>query len=532
MHKTIFLRFILSCVLLLSFSVVYANTLESLVMPGDVIEGHKKYESECSNCHKLFSKKGQDNLCLTCHKKVNQDVKKKKGFHGRNKSIRISSCKSCHTDHKGRKADIVKLERSIFNHSQTDFKLRGRHKVIECDSCHKKGKKYRDAKSQCKSCHLKESPHKKAKAKKGQFKQCQSCHGATSWTKISFNHNKKTKYKLTGAHERAPCQSCHINERYIKTPKRCVSCHKTDDVHDSRNGNKCNKCHSTKKWGKISFDHTKDTSFPLRAKHLKTPCKSCHVKTSFKKKTLKKKKPARKCIACHNYDDKHNGVFGKKCSTCHIDKAWTKSKFNHGRDTKFNITGHHKKIECDSCHKVNKKKKKLKTTCVSCHKEDDVHKGNLGAKCNSCHSTSSWKKRVKFEHDITPFPLMGMHSAVACEECHTSTGYKKIKKSCVACHKTDDFHKGKLGNNCDRCHTPNDWGVWFFDHNKQSKFKLRNSHKRLHCHSCHREAITKVRRIPRDCQNCHANEDPHNGQFGSRCNDCHNTKKFSQIEMK
>ena len=161
-----------------------------------------------------------------------------------------------------------------------------------------------------------------------------------------------------------------------------------------------------------------------------------------------------------------------------------------------------------------------------------MHKGNLGEKCNSCHTESNWKKRVKFEHDLTHFPLMGMHGAVACEECHTSAGYKKIKKSCVSCHKNDDFHKGKLGKNCDRCHTPNDWGVWFFDHNKQSKFKLKNGHKRIHCHSCHSNSINKIKRLPRNCQNCHANDDPHNGQFGARCDDCHNTKDFSQIEMK
>lgn len=126
---------------------------------------------------------------------------------------------------------------------------------------------------------------------------------------------------------------------------------------------------------------------------------------------------------------------------------------------------------------------------------------------------------------------MGMHSSVSCEECHTSTEHKEIEKTCVSCHKNDDFHKGTLGNNCERCHTPNDWGVWFFNHNKQSKFKIKNSHKKVHCHSCHFEQVEKVRRVPRDCQNCHASDDPHNGQFGSRCNECHNTKDFGQINM-
>lgn len=261
-------------------------------------------------------------------------------------------------------------------------------------------------------------------------------------------------------------------------------------------------------------------------------CKSCHPKSLNVKKKSKNKKKSRKCYSCHSYDDKHNGVFGEKCSTCHLDKGWSKTKFDHARNTKFKLSGQHKKIECDTCHKLSKKKKKLKTKCISCHKDDDVHKRKLGVKCDSCHTTSSWKKRVKFEHDLTHFPLMGMHGVVACEECHIDSGYKKIKKSCVACHKNDDFHEGKLGNNCDRCHTPNDWGVWFFNHNKQSKFKLKGSHKKVHCHSCHSDSINKVQRIPRDCQNCHSSDDPHNGQFGSRCNECHNTKDFREIEMR
>lgn len=107
-------------------------------MPGEVIEGHKKYESDCSNCHVLFSKGGQNKLCLDCHKKVNKDIKKKRGFHGKEKSIGISTCKSCHTEHKGRKADIVKLEKEIFNHNKTDFVIRGKHKATECTECHKK----------------------------------------------------------------------------------------------------------------------------------------------------------------------------------------------------------------------------------------------------------------------------------------------------------------------------------------------------------------------------------------------------------
>ena len=70
------------------------------------------------------------------------------------------------------------------------------------------------------------------------FEKCQTCHRATGWNKVNFNHNKKTKFKLAGAHKKALCQSCHINQKYTKTPKKCISCHKIDDVHRGKNGNK------------------------------------------------------------------------------------------------------------------------------------------------------------------------------------------------------------------------------------------------------------------------------------------------------
>jgi hypothetical protein len=309
-----------------------------------------------------------------------------------------------------------------------------------------------------------------------------------------------------------------------------VACHKADDVHAGKNGAECQKCHNTKQWGKISFNHKRDTSFPLNGKHVKVPCRSCHTKVEIKPQKSTEKKKARNCYSCHIYDDSHKGRFGDKCEKCHSDKAWDITKFNHDTDTKFSIRGKHKDAKCNQCHISNKKK--LETTCISCHKSDDIHKGSLGVKCDSCHTENNWKQKVKFEHDITPFPLIGMHGSVACEECHSDSNYKNIKKTCIACHKNGDIHKGQLGTSCEICHTPNDWGVWIFEHNKQSKFKLTGAHTKVHCHSCHTNALTKVAHTPRDCRNCHASDDTHNGQFGARCDDCHTTKNFKQIRMK
>jgi len=501
-----------------------AASIESLIMPGDVIEGHAKYEQSCNKCHDRFDKKKQKAKCLDCHKKVRHDVNKRIGYHGRKSVVRTQECNTCHTEHKGRNADVVKLNKLTFDHQFTDFKLRGEHRKIECDNCHKPKKKYREAPRACYSCHKNESPHKESKMGKI-AKRCDSCHSETVWRQVKYKH-KKSKFPHTAKHAKADCNGCHIAERYKKTPKSCISCHQSDDVHQNSNGKNCQKCHSTRGWKKLDFDHAKDTDFPLRGRHKKLDCYSCHKKDPYKVKIKSS------CISCHKHDDSHRGLFGQKCQTCHKEQSWSKHRFDHNKKTKFRLRGKHAKTACTSCHKKHIYKTKTKTDCYSCHKIDDVHKGKQGKNCKNCHNEKGWRTKVRFEHDITRFPLVGLHSVVPCEECHISSDYKDASIKCNSCHKPDDIHKGKLGVDCQTCHNPNGWSIWRFEHNKQSKFKLDGSHKKVHCHSCHVTSVSKVDSKPRSCLACHRADDEHNGQFGSRCDRCHNTKTFTDIRMR
>jgi len=151
-------------VVILSVSLVYstscfADIIETLVMPGKVIESHKKYESDCQRCHKKLGSKSETKLCLDCHKRIASDVRNKKGFHGNAPGIRTGECRTCHTEHIGRKGDVVKFDSHSFDHVSTDFPLTGEHSRAKCSACHKKKLKYRDAESRCIQCHRKKNPH-------------------------------------------------------------------------------------------------------------------------------------------------------------------------------------------------------------------------------------------------------------------------------------------------------------------------------------------------------------------------------------
>ncbi len=504
---------------------VYAFEFEALFMPGEVISGHKKLEKNCKECHERGRETTQKKLCLTCHKKVNADLKKDEGFHSKNKDAKNSDCRQCHTEHKGRKAKVVILDKEHFNHAETDFETVFKHKAVKCIACHKSEKKYREAPKKCISCHKKQDVHKGKLGKK-----CAQCHSEKSWRSETFDHDK-TDFKLKFAHKKVACQLCHINDEYKKTAKRCVSCHAIKDVHKNKLGNKCESCHNEKKWSKVKFDHSKDTLFSLKGAHKQVQCLACHKKQTILKSKAKRTK-ARSCQSCHKKNDVHEGRNGKKCAKCHQVDSWLKTQFDHDKKTDFKLNGAHKKASCQACHQNDVKGKKTPTECFSCHAHQDVHETQQGKECDQCHNDKSWwLDDVRYDHDLSDFPLLGQHATLGCEVCHVSSVFKDAKKECIECHDQDDVHEQSLGEECESCHNSNAWLIWDFDHDK-TDFKLKEAHALLNCATCHFKPLSKENPLKTKCINCHEQDDIHDGNFGQQCQKCHTQKDFKEIDIR
>ena len=113
------LRRLLAALLALLALTAHADTVESVLSPGPVIEGHAKLEGDCKNCHVRFKKSAQQGLCMDCHEDVAKDVARHMGFHGRLEK-KQQDCRRCHTDHKGRHVDITGLDPNRFDHKLTD----------------------------------------------------------------------------------------------------------------------------------------------------------------------------------------------------------------------------------------------------------------------------------------------------------------------------------------------------------------------------------------------------------------------------
>ncbi|MEZ5925029.1 MAG: cytochrome C [Hyphomicrobiaceae bacterium] len=423
---------------------------EKLVMPGELVQGHADLESKCESCHLPFEKGSQPELCLKCHRDVAADIDGGSGFHGLSTEVGGKPCKACHTDHIGREAKIVVLDTKNFDHELTDFLLKGKHKAVACEKCHKPAIKFRKASSVCNDCHQKDDVHKG-----GLGPKCESCHNEAGWkTNIRFDHSK-TKFPLEGGHRKVACAACHANQKYKGVPTACIGCHQKNDVHKGRLGKDCGQCHSVARWQEAKFDHDRQTKFPLRGAHSKVACSGCHGKGAAKK---------------------------------------------------------------------------VESACIACHKTDDAHKGQLGPRCETCHNETSWRSKATFDHNKTRFPLRGLHVGVGCRACHKSASFKNTPLVCAACHE-DRVHQGRLGTRCEQCHGTKGWPFFKFDHDRQTSFRLTGAHRQTPCHACHKQKNPDSLKLPVACIACHAADDVHRGSYGRRCERCHSTKTFRDVRI-
>jgi hypothetical protein len=451
---------------------------------------------------------------------VGADLAERRGYHGLASAAREAPCRSCHPDHRGREADVSGLEPDTFDHELTDAPLRGAHRALPCASCHEAGKAYREAPSDCAGCHRDDDPHR---GRLGE--RCADCHGETRWSDWRFDHGE-TDFPLEGRHADVACGLCHPSQRFEDTPTECAACHAVDDVHRGALGRACETCHDASDWKRVArFDHDRDTDFPLAGAHGRLDCAACHTGP------LREQELPTDCFGCHRDDDEHAGRNGKECGRCHGELAWGTLRFDHDRDTDFPLRGAHRDTRCEDCHRGTLFVDEAPRDCQGCHREDDVHRGQEGDACERCHDESSWQL-VRFDHEQTRFPLLGLHAGVPCEACHASPAYQDAELACSACH-ADDTHRGRLGSGCEVCHNPNGWAVWRFDHELATKFALHGAHEGVDCHSCHRDPVGESGiELARDCLPCHALQDVHRGELGPRCERCHGEASWGELRLR
>lgn len=534
--------------------------------PGPLSQSHAALDDQnhCTDCHVGNTKDLSNKQCLDCHDHNNlrDRINANKGFHA-SALVKGKPCQSCHIEHKSRGYDIMGWKtipggQSKFDHDQTGWQLSGKHKVTDCNDCHKAHDKQglkvfmgTDRLCGASGCHAKDQPHKMVRKV---LLECERCHTESVWkpqkSQLNFNHDDRlyASMPLYGSHKDVACTKCHPKSVFklpFAKPDSCgnTGCHQS--THDGHlfGQRPCEWCHSPtfKTLKQQNFDHSEKTKFDLGPGHdpnrnPKIKCYSCHTKS------LGEGKPNPACEICHAKDSHHRDRFSEfgdppRCSTCHPSggAAFKPTAFNHGARTRFKLEFKHAEQACRNCHrKVGDGTpsdfedfrglidKNGKTNCMGCHAHKKVHsdadhpQGKYKvSECLGCHmhagdpTIRKGKDNIKFQeaHGITSgdFPLVKGHKDVPCADCHTGrdkankTSFADIKPNCNAngkCHE-DSLHKGSLGDGCLTCHSSGTWDATKFSHDNPFPDDAKGEVKSFKLKGEH---------LKNKCEDCHGKE--------------------------
>ena len=444
--------------------------IEDYDLTTDPNHGEQIFLSEdCEGCHSPFgweeiefTHESTTESCNSCHS-FNYEIANQTILDHENFS---SNCTDCHV--------TTTWQESVFDHDNTNFQLLDSHLNIDCSDCHTD--LYVGTPQNCDGCHLEdyqatfEPPHEEQIFL---AEDCVSCHDATIWENTNFEHDLNSNN----------CNECHLanyNDALVIAPD-----------HESF-PQECETCHITTSWQESIFDHNL-TDFPLEFSHELTDCSLCHIDSYQNTDT--------NCQSCHqdDYVATENPVHSDQvyledeCATCHSAVGWDDILFDHVFTSE----------NCNSCHNANYE---IANINVEGHEE-------FPEDCTTCHTTQNWQENI-FDHNTTNFELIGNHIETDCSACH-SHGFENTTTECSICHledysntenppHTDEIY---LPNECDQCHSPNDWNNEFI-HDESI----------VMCNTCHKM----------DLINANDNIDGH-GDLSINCTECHNTDNWAQV---
>ena len=394
-------------------------------------EHRGQMKKDCLSCHNMdawkpspgfdhnktrfvLTGKHRDVACEKCHPSVTDNRFPNDPSFLKFAVAKFAACTDCHEDvHKGQfglnctschsTAGWNQINEARFNHDKTRFPLKGKHRQVQCESCHKPGRPRRGLKfAKCTDCHS--DFHQGQFAKRASRGACEECHSVEGYSPSSFTLEKhqQTDYPLLGAHQAIPCIACHAGgprqkgasrsmlkvNRFTFSGTACQDCHKDPhfgEVDKYKQAKGCESCHAVESWRRVSFDHNQ-TGFELRDRHAEIACRDCHkpVAVGTPRERLQIQGLAGDCQSCHQ--DVHQGQFehaalvgGKTvrmtdCSRCHSAYRWQPDKFDHNRHSRFPLEGGHEKVPCQDCHPKAERNgavfavyKPLGTECSNCH---------------------------------------------------------------------------------------------------------------------------------------------------------------------
>ncbi len=217
--------------------------------------------------------------------------------------------------------------------------------------------------------------------------------------------------------------------------------------------------------------------------------------------------------------------------------------------------------ECGRCHAAPWSGERMADRCVQCHTEiaqqlqqpGTLHGAlmskSVSLQCRACHpehrgptAPLTVMDMANFPHEAVGFSLKAHQkqqdgTPFACSDCHARDITTFDQAVCADCHRDlngtafVDAHTQLFGTGCLDCHDGVDSYGRNFDHN--AVFRLEGKHAKTACSKCHLGArsLADLQSTPTECFDCHKQDDPHNGDFGTNCAACHTPVAWDQVNF-
>ena len=199
------------------------------------------------------------------------------------------------------------------------------------------------------------------------------------------------------------CTACHTPNQGVSATQ-CMSCHANNRNLLQRqstafhaNITSCKECHREHQGGSsppLSMDHVALASLGARAHDENSDKIENQILRSFVEKrpsqkitsatvSINPKEPTivsnLNCVSCHATKDKHQGLFGKSCLSCHGTQSWRITEYRHPSPNSRS---------CAECHQAPPSHYMEHFEMIS-----EKVAGQEHAKVNQCflcHQTTSW----------------------------------------------------------------------------------------------------------------------------------------------
>lgn len=194
---------------------------------------------------------------------------------------------------------------------------------------------------------------------------------------------------LSSAHRSlaSSCSSCHTPVKGVQA-KACLTCHVGTDFGDKQStafhgaAKECTSCHVEHQGEQaiVKMDHAALLDAALWAQ----PPNSTPAN-----KTPQRSEASLNCASCHSIRDKHQGLFGNDCATCHTTQSWQISAYRHPSPNS---------TQCVECHKAPPSHFMEHFSMVSQRAAGQRARVD---QCYACHTTDSFnniRRRGWYDH--------------------------------------------------------------------------------------------------------------------------------------